>query len=67
MNLKEALKATSNVIELKDGKKYLLVFHGDKFPLENLQRLSEHLKENGITGLCVALKDGDTVEVIETP
>jgi hypothetical protein len=66
--MKKAIKAISNIIELKPGKEYLLVFKMDT-PREHLMQdiwgLIEGMKQEGITGLGVALKKGEDLEMIE--
>lgn len=66
----DILKATSNVIELKEGKKYLLVFITDdesaKKRMELLE-IYEELKDKGITSVMIAMKPTDKLEVIEAP
>lgn len=65
--MKQPIKAISNVIELKPGKKYLLVFKA-KEPeayMDQAHRFVEMLQTRGITGFGIVLKKGDEIEVIE--
>ena len=66
----DPIKAISNVIELKEGKKYLLVFITDddsaKMKMELLEVL-EDLKSKGIVNVGIAMKPTDKLEIIEVP
>ena len=59
------LKATSNVIELKPDKKYLLIFKGCSVSQAQVIKLKTILANMGITGLCVTIDDDTDLEVIE--
>lgn len=66
----DPLKATSNVIELKPDKKYLLVFVTDDDSGQKKMELLEvyqELKDKGITSIMIAMKPTDKLEVIEAP
>ena len=60
------LHAVNNVIELKPGKKYLLVFKGD-IRLEALESVILALKAHEIDCFAIALQDGEELTVIEVP
>lgn len=67
MSEEEALKAlqfTSNVIELKPGKKYLLVFK--HITLYQIEQVNEYLRNRGFDCACISAPDGE-VQVIEAP
>lgn len=59
-------EAVSNVIELKPDKKYLLVFSGN-YTRKELQELTDTLRTFGFSSFAVALREGETLEVIEEP
>jgi hypothetical protein len=61
------LQAVSNVIEIKPGKKYLLVFKGEGVTDQALQRIVTGLRLEGIDSVGVALDDGQELTVIEVP
>jgi hypothetical protein len=63
----QTLTAVSNVIELKPGCKYLLVFKGENIHQPSLDRLQAQLTRMGISSLSVTL-DGDIdFQVVEVP
>ena len=62
------ITAVSTVIELKPGKKYLLLFQSEEDQALLIQRASSLLKEfeqKGIVGIGFALRKGERLEVIE--
>jgi len=61
------LKAVSNVIELKPGHKYLLVFKGAHLTARSLHEMSEALNGLGVKGISIALDMEDDLRVIEVP
>ena len=61
------LQAVSNVIELRPGKKYLLVFKGDGLSNEALKEVLTGLRAQGIDTIGLALDDGQELTVIEVP
>jgi hypothetical protein len=63
----EPLKGVSNVIELKPGYKYLLVFKGPRLTAKSLHGVQEVLSELGIKGVSIALAMEDELQVIEVP
>ena len=66
--MNKPLKAVTNIIELKPGKKYLFVFSSEKnMPelMQDAEDLLKMLKEEGIQGIGLALRKGDKLEVIE--
>ena len=67
--MKKPITALSNVIELKPGKKYLLVFKGDEQDdTRDIRLISEAiqgLKKSDITCFGFALRKGQDLEVIE--
>lgn len=63
----DTFKAVSNVIELKPGKKYLLVFQEGTMPYESADLLLRYLREEGITAIGIALAQDGKMEVIEVP
>jgi hypothetical protein len=65
--LQETLKATSNVIELKPGHKYLLVFKGDGVSYRDLDTTQNRLAEMGISSLSVLLGGDVELSVVEVP
>src|SRR6266699_2639560 len=65
--LPEALKATSNVIELKPGHKYLLVVHGTQVPREAVAQAQKRLEAMGITSLSIILERDTEYSVIAVP
>jgi len=64
--LQEALKATSNVIELKPGHKYLLVFRGG-VSSEDLKMTQKYLSEMGISSLSISLEGDVELSVVDVP
>ena len=67
IRLPEDLKATSNVIELKPGHKYLLVVHGTQVPREAVAQAQRRLETLGITSLSIILERDTEVSVIAVP
>jgi len=67
MPLPEDLKATSNVIELKPGHKYLLVVHGTQVPREAVAQAQRRLEAMGITSLSIILERDTEFSVIAVP
>ncbi len=63
----DELQAVSTVIELKPGKKYLLVFEGDGLSEMELHRLASRLRLEGIYSIGIALRNGQELTVIEVP
>jgi hypothetical protein len=62
------LQAVSNVIELKSGHKYLLVFKNTHYGPDQLDYLATQLHKMGYQCFAIATysEDGD-VQVIEVP
>jgi hypothetical protein len=61
----QPLQFVSNVIELKEGKKYLMIFHEtDRWVLDRIEKV---LYERGFDCLCLGAYDGNEVQVIEAP
>ncbi len=67
IRLPEALKATSDVIELKPGHKYLLVVHGTQVPREAVAMAQRRLEAMGITSLSIILERDTEFSVIAVP
>ena len=67
IRLPEDLKATSNVIELKPGHKYLLVVHGTQVPREAVAQAQRRLEAMGITSLSIILEGDTDFSVIAVP
>ncbi len=65
--LPEDLKATSNVIELKPGHKYLLVVKGTNIRREELLQTQKYLTEMGISSLSVILEGDAEMSVVDVP
>ena len=65
--LPEDLKATSNVIELKPGHKYLLVVHGIQVPREAVAMAQRRLEAMGIISLSIILERDTEYSVIAVP
>ena len=65
--LPEDLKATSNVIELLPGHKYLLVVHGTQVPREAVAQAQRRLEAMGITSLSIILERDTEFSVIAVP
>lgn len=61
----EALQFVSNVIELKPDKKYLLAFKG--LTHDQLDQIHEALRRRGYDCFCIALYEGQELQVIEAP
>ncbi len=61
----EALKFTSNVIELKPDKKYLLIFKGVTH--YQLVQVNAYLRKQGFDCACISAPDRNDVQVIEAP
>jgi hypothetical protein len=60
------LQAVSNVIELKPGHKYLLVFNGG-ISQTQLDHAMARLRASGIESVGLALIEGAELDVIEVP
>jgi hypothetical protein len=60
------LQFVSNVIELKPGHKYLLVFKGD-ISQTQLDHAMARLRASGIESVGLALIEGAELDVIEVP
>ncbi len=65
--LPEVLRATSNVIELKPGHKYLLVVKGAQVPREVVAMAQKRLEAMGITTLSIILERDVEFSVIAVP
>ncbi len=65
--LPEDLKATSNVIELKPGHKYLLVIKGTQVPRVEVAMAQKRLEAMGITSLSIILERDTEYSVIAVP
>ena len=65
--LPEDLKATSNVIELKPGHKYLLVIKGTQVPRVEVAMAQKRLEAMGITSLSIILERDTEFSVIAVP
>lgn len=66
INMKHPIKAISYAIELKPGKKYLLVFKSHEgMALGRSGELMAMLRKEGITGIGIVLRKGDNLEAIE--
>jgi hypothetical protein len=65
MDSLEALQFTSNVIELKSDKKYLLIFKDAT--TDQLNSVNEYLWAHGFHCACIRSLDGEDVQVIEAP
>ncbi len=65
--MNEALRAVSNVIELKPDRKYLLVVSGDNINPRAAQEIGEMLQEYGICGVIIHLTTEQSLQVIEAP
>jgi len=66
MNEEDALKAlqfTSNVVELKPDKKYLLIFKD--IHLMQLEQINAYLRKQGFD--CTCIRTVEDVQVIEAP
>lgn len=61
----EPLRLTSNVVELKPGRKYLLVFTGDTLSQPQIQDLLEAMRDEGISTIGIALQRSEELRVIE--
>ena len=61
------LQATSNVIELKPGHKYLLVFKSHTISQNAVEFFNGRLREMGIQCVSMMLNKEQSVEVIEVP
>jgi hypothetical protein len=59
------IQAVNNVIELKPGHKYLLVFKG--VTPEQMDHILHLLHSVGITGVGIGLEDGESLDVVEVP
>lgn len=55
----------SNTVELKEDKKYLMVFKG--VTAKQLEHVMAALGERGITCFGMALQEGQDLEIIEAP
>lgn len=55
----------SNTIELKLGKKYLLVFKGAT--RQQLEGVMRALGQQGVDCVGIGLRDGQDVQIIEAP
>ena len=64
--MNEPLKAVSNVIELKPGHRYLLVFQGD-ITREQVEYALAMLEALHIPSIGFALWDGVDLDVVEMP
>ncbi len=58
--------ATSNVIELKPDKRYLLIFKGERISGE-VSGIMDMLHDLGVRGVGIILQPGQDVQVIEAP
>lgn len=58
-----SIDAVFNVIELKPGHKYLLVFTG--ITPEQAEQVLQVIRAAGIEGVGVGLDDGESLQVIE--
>lgn len=66
--MNEPLQSVSNVIELKPGHKYLLVFNHTHYGPDQLDYLAGQLYKMGYQCFCVATYDNDgEIQVIEVP
>lgn len=61
------LEAISNVIELKPGHKYLLVFKNTRYKAEEIDYLQGLLREMGIDCLSIDIHKDEDLQVIEVP
>ena len=60
-----SIDAVSNVIELKPGHQYLLVFKG--VSSEEAEQILQVVRAAGIEGVGVGLDTGEELSVIEVP
>jgi hypothetical protein len=65
--MKKPIKAISNVIELKPGMAYLLVFKMEDISRQDASVLVARLRKEGINCLGIAIRKADGLEVIEAP
>ena len=61
------LQAVSNVIELKPGCKYLLLFQGDHVSQAQVAKLRNMLADMGISCLSVTIDTTSDLQVVEVP
>lgn len=63
--MSEPLRATSNIIELKPDRKYLLVFSGEQVNDGLIRDLQHLLNEQRIGGVIIGLAKGQSLDVVE--
>jgi hypothetical protein len=59
------LQATSNVIELQPGKKYILAFQSEQMTQNDIRLLQEMMHLKGINGIAILLSRDDVMQVVE--
>lgn len=59
------LKATSNVIEIKPDKQYMLIFKSNYIKQDTLEVLAKGLKAVGIKGFSCVLQHDDELQIVE--